>query len=69
MTPPRSPLARLLPVMRADEPVRMLSPAERRALAQLWDGIGYILLPKQDLRNVELDAALVLQRRYLERRV
>lgn len=54
--------------MRADEPVRTLTSDERRALAQLWDGIGYILLPKQDLRNVELDAALVLQRRYLERR-
>lgn len=65
----RSPLARMLPLMRAAEPVRQLTPAERRALAELWDGHGYILLPKQDLRNVELDAVLVVQRRYLERRV
>lgn len=64
----RSALEKLLPVMRADEPVRTLSPAERRALARLWDGIGYVLLPKQDLRNIELDAVTVIQRRYLERR-
>ena len=66
MTAIRSSLARWLPAMRTGEAPPPLTRPERQQLARMLDRLGWIAIPKEDLRNVELDALTVVQRRYLE---